>query len=224
MSVEKERLPGIEKTAPSTEQRLMQRFGEGVIPAESFAYALKEADFRHFKSGTYKSDANNAYLYKKQHVLFRTSNAAQACLDRVRKLTAMGALYPKTEWGIMQNPSGTYQLFAITRALIDTRKAPADTWKKISSSLPEELYRRTGALPITAEELAKPDSPANYIDPGESSHAQNWGWSEDDGMFYPIDVEVIMLSHQEIETDHQEALQIERAFDAAHRPNTMITL
>ena|GEM_PF-6294424 len=201
----------------------MRSFAGEVVLADQFQAGLRENGFSQWKSGTWRSDTAQAYLYRKRGGLFTNQELAQTLLSKVREYTARGLLSPGTRWGITKNESGTYQLFAVTRTLTEVQDAPPEKWQALSRPLGNELYKRAGIpVPISEQEMNNPESPTYFIDPGEASHTSNWAWSESDQMFYPIDVEVILLNAQnELEEDNKAAIAIESAYQEKLRPSTI---
>lgn len=188
--------PSSDEGAPeSLETRVITGFeGEGTIRSrEELADTLERFGFRHYKQGTYKSDAERAYLYLKKGGIYPTEAEARTFLDAVRKLTEHGVLFPETKWGIVKRESGNFHVFAVTRALQQSYAGPQDVWASLPRPLAKVLWERAG---VNADdingEFENPASFIHYIEPGETNHSNNWGWSAERNTFYPIDVEVVM--------------------------------
>ena len=63
------------------------------------------------------------------------------------------------------------------------------------------------------------DSYKDFIDPGEASHSNNWGWSSEYNCYYPTDIEIVALQFSD-----PEALATEQKFAGVDKPSEIIDL
>ncbi|MFS8159482.1 MAG: hypothetical protein ACMG6E_04575, partial [Candidatus Roizmanbacteria bacterium] len=133
------------------------------------------------KRGTYgPSKAGQVYVYVKRNFICPNFEAAQVKLGFCKDLTANGAVFPGTRWGIFQRKSGQFHVFAITREL--ELEPPSGDPLRNSRILQERLG---------------PDY-ANTIDVGEANR-NPMGHLPNSTELYPVDIEVLALSFNEEE-------------------------
>jgi hypothetical protein len=207
---------GVERVG-SIEKRIAGEFGfsdDRALSHEDFEASLTRLGFKHYKKHTYFSESLKAYAYRKEGAIVASYDDAQLLLKVVRDLTEKGLLYPETEWGVVQRPSGNFHVIAITRSLVRFTEGPQDLWSALKRPLGQELFARVGvgdAEGEIARAYEDPQSPLYHIDYGEAGHGNNWAWAPDKQRYYPIDVEVILFGEEErIKKSHDKAMELER--------------
>lgn len=172
-----------------------------ILTDEDFKTLLNVHGFEHWKMGTYKTSDSALWLYAKRDLIASNEAKAKTILDHMRAMTQSGVLFPGMRWAIYRRPAGTYQVFGVMRRLDDVRE------DFNAESATSELRLRLD------------DSYKDFIDPGEASHSNNWGWSSEYNCYYPTDIEIVALQFSD-----PEALATEQKFAGVDKPSEIIDL
>lgn len=220
--------PHPEATPPLPhEEELAQELcgADDVAPYEAFEALLKKHGFDHWKRGTYRTGGVKGtegrectYLYMKPGAYFDDEPAARKFLEKARTLTARGVLLPDTRWRLVRHPSGAYAAVAVMRELSQPDVSEAEeTWSKRPKFKIEWLYERAGVDSANMDAaFDDPESFIHYLEPGETQHSNNWGWSSERKLHYPIDVEVVMANADPGQkASNDAAVQRARAWQSA---------
>ncbi len=182
----------------------------GILTMEEFEDWGRDQGYAHGKRGTFLAEDGNSYLYIKRRSLSipKIEDVAPA-LAMVRYLTAAGILHPDTQWGVYERDSEAhrYQLFAVSPRLHNIGQYVPPDGSSIFSArafLPEWCRRVDPAYlptePCPWNETIPAGSPVGVLNLAEASQYDNWAY-DDNGMLYPIDVEVIDI-HSHLDRVH----------------------
>ena len=173
------------------------------VSLDEFNALLERAkiDRKNSKRGTYMpGEEGSLYVYAKRDFIARDLAIATEKRRLCQELTRRGALFPETQWGIYERPSGQFQIFAVTRTLELAPRAedPLRNSKIIRERLGPEYEH-------VLDPMEANRNPMGHV-PGSSD-------------LYPVDIEVIGLAF-----DEKEAIQREIEFQNRANPSNMVNV
>ncbi len=206
----------------SIEAGLIGDLEDSIISQEQFHQFRISRGFTNGHHGTFENTKYGAFLYIKPSLSVKDENEVRNSLKVVRYLIKKRVLYPETKLGVFKSEGGGYQLYAITRRLIgwSSKENGVPGRQKLKTGISGgynykglfdkdshvlEWYRRVDS---NFEPNSKDFHPLIWLmNPFEASHSDNWAWGED-GMLYPIDVEVLTLNDDDSQKVIAEAAKL----------------
>lgn len=184
-----------------------------ILSADEMTEWAKDNGFGHGKRGTFHTDGREAYLYVKHCLSVDNEADVEPALAMARHLTAAGILHPATRWGVYKRADDDFQLFPVSPGInamtnddlyedpdgFSSFRVPANA----EGSHLLEWCRRvdpdyTPTTKFLRNEKVPEGSLVRVLNLIEASYTENWGYDEN-GMFYPVDVEVIQIGrHMDI--------------------------
>jgi hypothetical protein len=169
--------------------------GEPILPFEIMQKWFDEEGFGNNIRGTYHNA--DTYIYFKSCNIIRKEEDIDQAIATARHLTKMGAIHPKSQWGIYKTRDDVYQLFVVSPKLepwLLNKELLGEYDSRPNRPMQDESHLLAWYKKIDPNFVPGQPIPENsllyHLNWTEASNHNNWGWDVE-GEIFPIDVEVL---------------------------------